>query len=94
MTEETGKQDFPRSKNIGTLQLPISAVESGVFGKVLSHINFTPIRVECIHFAGYYEMLGISPLFPELESGSMAPVHILKVNTDNDNNVTSVELAE
>ena len=93
-TDINSIKNFPRSNNIGTLQLPVIPVESGVFGEVLAKINFTPVRVECIHMAGYYEMIGISPLFPELKEGDMAPLYTLKINRDDFNNISSVELAE
>jgi len=87
------KTKFPRSNRIGILKLPIAEVESGVFGPILAEIHFTPVRVECIHFAGHYEMVGISPDFPELEKGLMAPEYTLKIHVDDETgNFESVEI--
>lgn len=92
ITEE--QIDYTRSNRHGLLNFQIRDVESGIAGHVLAFIKFAPIRVECIHYKGYYEMIGISPIFPEIDEGCVSPNYDLLIKTDENNEIISVTIKD
>lgn len=81
-----------QNNHLGKLNFRIEDVEDGTAGLILSHIRFTPLRVECLSYAMIYEMIGISSLFPELEEGLEVPGYNLITKTSEDGSVISVDI--
>ena len=84
--------DYTRSKRHGILNFQVRDVESGRAGHILAMIAFTPIRVECLHYKGCYEMMGLSPVFPKLDEGLTSPHYDLLIRTDDNGDIATVTL--
>lgn len=71
-----------RCNRAAEFSIDIDIMESGMMGKVFAYMEFTPIKVECIHYGRVYELVGLSPMFDEAEEGMMWPRVDLDIDFD------------
>lgn len=70
-----------RDTRLGRLRFSTEVVENRAAWKILEYLNFVPLKVECNYFS-FYEMLGTSPNFDELEQGVEVPYYYFDVVND------------
>ena len=77
---------------VGKVYISKEVVYNEVFGDVLSHIKFIPLRVEYLAYRNCFEYIGSSVEFDEIPQGTELPVYKIEVKTDEDGVLESVDV--
>lgn len=82
-----------KKHNLGKFYLHARYVEQNYdqVAEVLSHIKFTPLRVECLMYNNQYEYIGISPRFKKIPIFEDPPIYEVVTKTE-DGKVDNVEV--
>ena len=59
----------------GIFEVTQILVDSGLAGKVLALMEFTPVRLEVLHLTGKIEYSGLSPCFEVVKPGEIIPTY-------------------
>lgn len=75
------------SRRIGKFNLSIDSIENKELAVgVFRHLDFIPLRVECLMYINQYEFIGISDSFDDVPLGCVTPEYQIdaRFNVDND----------
>lgn len=77
---------------IGKFYITQDFVEDGSewVAKMLSRMQFVPLRVEALSYRGVYEYIGISKLFEDILCGAITPEYNIQISHDIDTDEISV----
>lgn len=80
--------------NLGRIYIPTEIVgnQTAKVAAVLSNIFFVPLRAEHLFYMDKFEMIGLSMMFKEIPTGSLAPEY--QINWDLENIKDIIESIE
>lgn len=69
-----------KDRRIGKFMVTIDLIEKSIesVAETLKLLEFVPLRVECLGWGGSYEYIGISPLFDEIDEGSLPTLYMIE----------------
>jgi hypothetical protein len=84
-----------KSKRHGLMKLSSDIVEVNTesLSEALAYIRFVPVSVRFL-YQGYYEYIGLSKYFREVEEGEMSPYYKLEINCDKSGKFLSANVEE